>query len=114
MGMIRLVAHLSRGSRKQPSGLPAAELLSIAVARDARGQGVAERLYRSLGRSFAHLQVNAFKIIVGAHLNESQRAHRFYTRMGARDVGVTEVHAGQPSTVYVAEVRAGAEEDKSS
>ncbi len=114
MGMIRLMVHLSRGPKKQPSDLPAAELLSIAVARDARGQGVAERLYHKLERSLVHLRVDAFKIIVGAHLNESQRAHRFYTRMGARDVGVIEVHAGQPSTVYVAEVRIGAEEDESS
>lgn len=78
--------------------LPEAELLSIAVDPAVRGTGVAERLYQRLKEHFRERGVLAFRIAVGDALAS---AHRFYRRMGAKQVARTEVHAGQGSVVYV-------------
>lgn len=78
--------------------LPMAELLSIAVAPDARGQGIADLLYRRLMTHFRSRDIGEFRIVVG---NTLSPAHRFYRRMGAIPVGQIEVHAGSGSTVYV-------------
>jgi GNAT superfamily N-acetyltransferase len=81
-----------------PTGLPPDELLSIAVEPDARGRGIADRLYAALVAHFRAAGSAAFCITVGAPLAP---AHRFYRRMGAQPVGEVEVHRGQSSTVYV-------------
>ena len=78
--------------------LPDAELLSIAVAPDARGTGVAESLYGRLEQYFRGQGIDVFRIVVG---NALLPAHRFYRRMGAAPTGEIEVHAGERSTVYV-------------
>lgn len=78
--------------------LPAAELLSIAVAPDFRGQRYAETLYRELGKHFLERGLPTFKIVVGSALVP---AHKFYRRMGAQPVAEIEVHQGLASTVYV-------------
>lgn len=77
---------------------PEAELLSIAVDPDARGQGVAESLFGRLSDYFRNQGFTAFKIVVG---DELAPAHRFYSKMGARPAGRVAVHAGENSTVYV-------------
>ena len=86
------------GPEACPVELPSAELLSIAVAAEARGSGVSERLYRQLEARFREAAVGAFKITVGDALAP---AHRFYRKMGARPVGRIEVHRGEGSVVYV-------------
>lgn len=78
--------------------LPAAELLSIAMDPAWRGGERAARLYRRLEGYFRDHGDAAFKITVGAALAP---AHRFYRRMGAMPACTIEVHAGEPSTVYV-------------
>lgn len=80
---------------------PDAELLSIAVAPEARGSGIAESLYRRLSAYFAQQGIAAFKITVGDALLPAQR---FYARMGAAPKGKVEVHPGESSTVYVHEL----------
>lgn len=87
-----------------PSGMPHAELLSIAVDPFARGNGVAERLYGRLQAHFAERGVPAFRITVGDSLAP---AHRYYQRMGAKPVGRVEVHAGEGSVVYVQQIATG-------
>ena len=89
------------GGAAWPAGLPDAELLSIAVDPGWRGKGIAESLYSRLVAHFAGDEVPAFRIVVGAGLLP---AHRFYRRMGARIAGEVEVHAGEPSVMYVQEV----------
>lgn len=97
--MRRIIDILSYGREGATGGgLPAAELLSIAVAPEARGSGVAEILYRRLEAHFAQEGVAAFRITVGETLAP---AHRFYRRMGAVAAGRVELHAGQGSTVYI-------------
>ncbi len=96
----RRIFDILRYGRSTPSSvdLPNAELLSIAVAPEVRGSGVAESLYRRLECHFRQQGVDAFKITVGDVLTS---AHRFYARMGAVVAGKVEVHAGEPSTVFL-------------
>lgn len=79
-------------------GLPAAELMSIAVDPVFRGKAHAEQLYQGIADHFRSEGISAFKIVVGAELAP---AHRFYIRMGAELVTETEVHSGENSLVYV-------------
>jgi GNAT superfamily N-acetyltransferase len=101
--VLRIVEILRYGRRSATQGeLPEAELLSIVVDPAHRGQGVAEKLYRRLVEHFGATGVSAFRITVGDAL---MPAHRFYMRMGAAPIGKVQVHAGEPSTVYVHHVR---------
>ncbi|MEG2940922.1 MAG: GNAT family N-acetyltransferase [Thermomonas sp.] len=93
------ILDILRYGRQKPAGrLPNAELLSLAIAPEARGSGMAERLYGRLALHFRSAGETAFKITVGDALVP---AHRFYTRMGALPTRRTEVHRGQGSTLYV-------------
>lgn len=101
---IRYIADILQYRRRQPkeSHLPKSELLSIAVDPSARGSGIAESLYLRLVEHFNAQGVSAFRITVGEALTT---AHRFYKRMGALPAGQMEVHANQPSTIYVHTLR---------
>jgi ribosomal protein S18 acetylase RimI-like enzyme len=92
--ILRYGAHATAGLGGSP--LPAAELFSFAVAPSARGQGVADSLYRGLVGHFSSKGLPEFRIVVGASL---YAAHRFYRRMGALPVRTIEVHAGEKSIV---------------
>jgi len=96
-----LLYGVRRRSRPGRQRLPAAELLSIAVAPQARGGGVADALYRRLAEDLHSRGITAFRIVVGDRLSP---AHRFYRRMGAVAIGPIEVHAGERSTLYVQEI----------
>lgn len=78
--------------------LPTAELLSIVVSPDYRGNGTAEALYVDLTAYFKQMQVTRFKIVVGENLAP---AHKFYRRMGAQPLAELELHQGKKSVVYV-------------
>lgn len=92
------------GAQADAAGLPATELLSLAVAPAWRGKGCADALYRDLVEALGRRGVDAFKIVVGAPLAP---AHRFYRRMGAVPAREIEVHRGETSTVYVHPQTAG-------
>lgn len=77
---------------------PQHELLSIVVSPEMRGTGVAERLYQRLSGHLADSGAECFKIVVGKNLGP---AHKFYQRMGAKQIGKTAVHGGALSTIYV-------------
>ena len=95
----RILEILNYGRAHQASNeLPNAELLSIAVTPECRGQHRADILYRKLAAYFCEHGETAFKITVGKGLGP---AHRFYQRMGAVPVADTQVHKGEVSTVYV-------------
>ena len=97
---VRRILEILRysGDANLPEGVPDAELLSLAVAPEARGSGVAGKLYRKLVDDFQARGVDAFRIIVGDALAP---AHRFYQRMGATLAGEVQVHEGEPSKVYI-------------
>lgn len=97
---VRRILEILRysGDADLPDGVPDAELLSLAVALEARGSGVADVLYGKLVEDFQTRGVDAFRIIVGEALAP---AHRFYRRMGATVAGEVQVHEGERSKVYV-------------
>lgn len=97
------IVWFSRQQKPVP-GCPQPELFSIAVAGAARGTGVAQRLYEALVDHFAKQGEAAFCIVVGDALAP---AHRFYRKMGAVPLAHITVHAGQGSTVYRHDVKAG-------
>ena len=97
--LARIVETL-RYTNTDADGLPTAELLSIAVAPANRGCGIAERLYRRLSSHWQQRGVEAFRIVVGDGLAPAQK---FYRRMGAVPAGQLHLHAGQGSTVFVAQ-----------
>jgi len=89
---------------KQGGGVdvfPHSELLSLAVREDFRKIGVAKKLCQELIMQFGKDGVDGIKIIVGEELIGAQR---FYEKMGAVKVGLTEVHKGSRSFVYRLEV----------
>ena len=93
------ILRYSRGSGKTTGAeLPAAELLSIAVAPAYRGNHHAEELYKKLCQHFLGQGLPAFKIVVGSVLTP---AHKFYGRMGAQAAGEIKLHGGSISTIYV-------------
>lgn len=100
---MRRVLEILRYSGKGalPRELPDAELLSLAVAPEWRGKGVADRLYVRLVEHFDCRGVDAFRITVGEALAP---AHRFYQRMGAAAAAQVTVHGNEVSKVYVHQV----------
>jgi hypothetical protein len=94
----KIVELLFFGTRqKSLPSCPQAELLSIAVIASARGGGLAQKLYKSLGQKFFQEGESAFCMVVGETLTP---AHFFYQKMGAIALAQLSVHKGQSSTLY--------------
>ena len=96
--IIEILRYSRSSGGTSGAALPAAELLSIAVAPAFRGQRHAENLYQELCEHFLTRSLPSFKIVVGSVLTP---AHKFYRRMGAYPAAEIEVHQGTASTVYV-------------
>mgnify|MGYP003670049001 CR=1 FL=1 len=75
-----------------------AELLSIAVDPEYRGQGIAQKLYGRLRDYFSSKHMQGFLIVVGSQLDA---AHRFYIGSGAKPIGTVQLHAGESSVLYL-------------
>ncbi|MBE2258150.1 MAG: GNAT family N-acetyltransferase [Rhodobacteraceae bacterium] len=99
--IIEILLH-SRDSKWPEVALPSAELLSISVAKEFRGNHTADLLFGQLVEYFRSRGVKKFKIVVGAALAS---AHRFYQRMGAEALLTVEVHRGANSVIYICDVR---------
>jgi len=94
----KIVELLFFGTKqKSLPSCPQAELLSIAVIDSARGGGLAQKLYKSLGQKFFQEGESAFCMVVGETLTP---AHFFYQKMGATPLAQLSVHKGQSSTLY--------------
>lgn len=95
-GIWELLRHKAQ---EHSTSLPKHELLSIAVAVEHQGSGIAETLFRGLSTAFKDSGVVAFKIVVGDKLD---RAKKFYLKMHVEPKAKIEVHRGSSSTVFVA------------
>jgi ribosomal protein S18 acetylase RimI-like enzyme len=94
----KTIELLCFGNKQKPlPSCPEAELFSIAVIDSARGGGLAQKLYESLGQRFSQEGETAFCMVVGETLSP---AHRFYQKMGAVSLAQVRVHKGQSSTLY--------------
>jgi ribosomal protein S18 acetylase RimI-like enzyme len=78
--------------------LPAAELLSIAVAPEARRAGIAGRLAGATLSELARRGVDEVKVVVD---ERNAPANTFYRSVGGRPAGTVRVHDGITSNVWV-------------
>ncbi len=83
---------------RQHAPLPAAELLSMAVAPGFRGRGVGGRLVAACVAEFKSRGVTAAKVTVGS---ANRTAITLYEAAGFRRAAGVEVHRGQQSQVLV-------------
>ncbi len=83
---------------KSSLNLPKSELLSLAISKTYQGEGFATSLYKKLIKFFLKEKIDQFKIIAGDSL---KNAHKFYTHMGAKNIGTIEVHKGSSSTIFI-------------
>lgn len=79
-------------------GLPAAELLSMAVAPSHRRRGLGRELGGELLAELAERGCRGVKVVVGA---DNDAAAAAYRKMGFVDAGDMEVHPGERSLVLV-------------
>lgn len=87
--------------------LPSAEVLSIAVSEEARGQGVGRALMQAALEDFARRNVHRVKVAVDAG---NIGANRFYERCGFH-LAQTREHHGQPMAIHVQDLRSRASQD---
>jgi glycosyltransferase involved in cell wall biosynthesis/ribosomal protein S18 acetylase RimI-like enzyme len=99
------VLHRLRETASYPDGngqLPEAELLSIAVAPEGRNRGLGRSLAREVIDALGASGAREVKVVVGA---TNEPANRLYERAGFRLEARLEVHAGNPSNVWVISCR---------
>ena len=89
-------------NKDSKNNFPKTELLSLVVTEKTRRTGVAKQLFEELISQFKQREVSDFKIVVGENLEGAQR---FYEKMGAKKIGVIEVHKGEGSIIYGASVK---------
>lgn len=95
------LAFLPKREQEEISGTPA-QLLSIVVDQNDRGEGIAQVLFERLISEFKNKSVASFKIVVGLEL---AHAEKFYARAGAIKAREVEVHQGERSYEYIYKMR---------
>jgi ribosomal protein S18 acetylase RimI-like enzyme len=99
--VLRAAETLWYPRRRSLRALPAAEILNFVVRPEARGRGLAERLFDALMAEMHARGVTRIRIVTGA---AQRRAQGFYEKRGALRVGRVDVHRGTESYVYVYDV----------
>jgi GNAT superfamily N-acetyltransferase len=87
-------------AKKQGKDLPRSEILNFCVSAVEQHRGIGSLLFSSLVDEFLRVNVDRIKIVTG---EEQETAHRFYEKVGARNVGELSVHGGHRSFVYLFE-----------
>jgi glycosyltransferase involved in cell wall biosynthesis/ribosomal protein S18 acetylase RimI-like enzyme len=82
--------------------LPDAELLAIAVTREARAGGTGRALADGVLDGLARRGAGEVKVVVGA---ANVGANRFYAKVGFQPAGQLFVHQGTPSNVWIRSCR---------
>jgi ribosomal protein S18 acetylase RimI-like enzyme len=80
-------------------GLPEAELLSIVVRPECRGEGIGRILVEATAGAFRRRGVRSFRVTVGDGL----AANRFYLKLGFRPAARHDMH-GRRSNIYLFDV----------
>jgi ribosomal protein S18 acetylase RimI-like enzyme len=87
--------------RRVPQDLPRAEVLSVAVDGECRGQGVGGMLMQACLERFRSLGIGHVKAAVGA---ENPGANSYYRKAGFELV-ITMMHHGKAMNQYVLELK---------
>ena len=99
--VFKVIETLVYPAKKDVASLPPAELLDLAVARDAQGQGLGRKLFGEFVTVLKSRGVSQFRITTGASLTG---AHRFYEGLGAQRVSSIQIHRGSDTYVYVYDI----------
>jgi ribosomal protein S18 acetylase RimI-like enzyme len=94
----RVWETLRYGGRADHAGLPAAEILAVAVAEHARGGGVASRLVEGALQELRRREIGAARVVTATG---NAQALRVYERAGFRRQQFIEVHRGVRQEVLV-------------
>lgn len=97
----KILETLFYPTKKEFLNIPKAEILNFVVKKDYRGTDLAQKLFFELINNFKAKSIKKIKIVTGI---ESIAAQKFYEKMGAQKIGLTQVHKGQQSTVYVYQI----------
>lgn len=100
-GFIRKAFETLCYPTRRKGELPAAELLSIAVAGGYQNRGIGRELFGTLRGEFRKRGVECFRVTVGSKLSS---ACRFYEKMGGFLQSGIEVHKGEESRIYTWQV----------
>jgi ribosomal protein S18 acetylase RimI-like enzyme len=92
----RRVLETLRYPAQEAGELPPAELIAIAVAREARGFGLGHLLVDAVTAEFASRGVREARVVAGA---DNERALRLYRTCGFRPAATLQVHEGVSSEV---------------
>ncbi len=100
----RVIETLRYPSRPDLPGLPDAEILAVAVARQFHGQGHGRALVDTAVREFERRGVSAIKVVAAA---DNPAAQALYRSAGFVDEHELRVHAEVASIAYVRPARTG-------
>lgn len=92
----RRVVETVRYPARDDGDLPSAELIAIAVGREARGRGIGRELVDAVTEEFARRGVSAARVVAGA---DNEAALALYRACGFRTARTVQVHRGTPSEV---------------
>jgi ribosomal protein S18 acetylase RimI-like enzyme len=98
-----ILETLSYPGRTKRMHLPSAELLSIAVAEEARGKGLATTLVQKGFAECARRGIEKVKVLVGV---DNEPANKFYLKCGLELASQFDNH-GVLSNIYVAKIAKG-------
>jgi len=95
---LKKILETRKYGKEKKSDLPEAELISIAVAFEFQGKGVALQLLDGFFFEMRKRKINSIKVIVGEKLI---KAIRFYEKNGFKFHSKSFVHRDIPSRVYL-------------
>jgi glycosyltransferase involved in cell wall biosynthesis/ribosomal protein S18 acetylase RimI-like enzyme len=98
----RVLESARHAARPDRPTLPDPELVSIAVAAEARGRGIGRSLAGEVVSGLEDLGASEVKVVVGA---DNAPGNDLYARMGFRYRTRIALHDGAPSNVWVIECR---------
>ena len=92
----RRVMETLRYPSREGADLPPAELIAIAVGREARGRGLGHELVDAVTAEFSRRGVTTARVVTGA---DNDAALRLYRACGFRTAATLHVHRGTASEV---------------
>ncbi|MCK5226476.1 MAG: GNAT family N-acetyltransferase [Planctomycetes bacterium] len=94
----KIIETLFYPNRIKKMNLPSAELLSIVVAKEGQGKGIAKQLVNTGFEECSKRNIDRVKVLVGA---DNEPANNLYLKCGFSPAGQIENH-GVKSNIYIA------------
>jgi len=98
LSILKKSLEILKYPQKEKGNLPAAELLTIVVLPDFRGQNIAQQIFEKFVAEMKKNGIKQFKVVVGEKL---LLAISFYEKMGFKFYSSISVHRNKKSLVYI-------------